>query len=75
MSQMKRSTTFVTISVIAAAMLLAAGYLAFRSIFPVATLTEISKMSPDRQHTATLVTREAGFDVLPHSLIKPMRLP
>jgi len=63
MSQMKRSTTFVIISVIAAVMLLAAGYLAFRSIFPVATLTEISKMSPDRQHMATLVTREAGFDV------------
>jgi len=60
---MRRSTRLAVIVVSVVTVLAAGSYLALRRLFPVATLTVIEKTSPDRTHTARLMTREAGFDV------------
>ena len=60
---MRRSTTIVLTTSVLLVVLAGGAYVTLRRLFPVETLTEIRKTSPDRKHVAELVTREAGFAV------------
>ena len=56
-------TRLAIVGTTAFAVLVLSAYFGFRALSPVETLTTIRKTSPDRKHTAQLVTRETGVDV------------
>lgn len=60
---MRRSAKIAFIGLLTSAMVIGAGYVVLRKFYPIATLTTIEKLSPNRIYRAVLVTREAGFDV------------
>jgi hypothetical protein len=60
---MRASAKLILLAVVGLAILIAGAWLFLDWMFGGDTLSVIEKKSPDRRHSARLVTREGGFDV------------